>query len=71
MGQAVRVATEGAVRRLTLCRPAEYNTITPQLRAAVDEAEGDRAVRVPLLDAEGPALCAGYGLASASRSNSA
>jgi enoyl-CoA hydratase len=64
--RAVRMTDEGAVRRLTFCRPAAYNTITPQLRdelgAAVDEAQRDRGVRVILLDAEGPAFCAGYGL---------
>jgi enoyl-CoA hydratase len=63
---AVRVSTEGAVRRLTFCRPEAYNTITPQLRddlgAALDDAQRDPAVRVILLDAEGPAFCAGYGL---------
>lgn len=63
---AVRVSDEGAVRRLTLCRPDAYNTITPQLRdelgAALDDAQRDRQVRVILLDAEGPAFCAGYGL---------
>ena len=46
MGEAVRISDDGAVRRLTLCRPAEYNTITPQLRdelgAALDAAQGDR-----------------------------
>jgi enoyl-CoA hydratase len=66
MGIAVREETHGAVRRLTLCRPAEYNTITPQLRdelsAALDGAQHDRDVRVILLDAEGPAFCSGYGL---------
>jgi enoyl-CoA hydratase len=66
MDQAVRVTTVGAVRRLTLCRPERYNTITPQLRdelgAALDDAQSDRGVRVVLLDAEGPAFCAGYGL---------
>jgi enoyl-CoA hydratase len=66
MGNAVRVSDDGAVRRLTLCRPDEYNTITPQLRdelgAALDAAEADRSVRVVLLDAEGPAFCAGYDL---------
>ncbi|HEX7167006.1 MAG TPA: enoyl-CoA hydratase-related protein [Acidimicrobiales bacterium] len=66
MGQAVRVTTDGHVRRLTLCRPEAYNTITPQLRdelgEAVDAAERDGDVRVILLDAEGPAFCAGYGL---------
>jgi enoyl-CoA hydratase len=71
MGEAIRVATEGAVRRLTLCRPAEYNTITPQLRdeldSAIDDAQGDRAVRVILLDAEGPAFCAGYALAESTK----
>ena len=63
---AVRVSTDGHVRRLTLCRPEAYNTITPQLRdelgAALDDAQHDREVRVILLDAEGPAFCAGYGL---------
>ena len=66
MGEAVRISDDGAVRRLTLCRAAEYNTITPQLRDelgdALDAAQGDRSVRVILLDAEGPAFCAGYGL---------
>ncbi len=64
--EAVRVSDDGAVRRLTLCRPEAYNTITPQLRnelsAALDDAQRDRNVRVILLDAEGPAFCAGYGL---------
>ena len=66
MGDAVRVTTDGAVRRLTLCRPEAYNTITPQLRdelgTALDDAQHDASVRVILLDAEGPAFCAGYGL---------
>ncbi|HVM18899.1 MAG TPA: enoyl-CoA hydratase-related protein [Egibacteraceae bacterium] len=64
--RAVRVSDEGAVRRLTLCRPEAYNTITPQLRdelgQALDHAQADPGVRVILLDAEGPAFCAGYGL---------
>ena len=63
---AVRLETHGHVRRLTLCRAARYNTITPTLRdelgAAIDDAERDPAVRVILLDAEGPAFCAGYDL---------
>jgi enoyl-CoA hydratase len=66
MGEAVRVTTDGAVRRLTLCRPEAYNTITPVLRDelhhALVEADDDAAIRVVLLDAEGPAFCAGYGL---------
>ena len=66
MGNAVREETHGHVRRLTLCRPERYNTITPELRdelgAAIDAAERDGDIRVILLDAEGPAFCAGYGL---------
>ena len=66
MSTAVRTETHGHVRRLTLCRPDRYNTITPELRdelgAAIDAAERDGDVRVVLLDAEGPAFCAGYGL---------
>jgi enoyl-CoA hydratase len=63
---AVRIEDDGPVRSLVLCRAAEYNTITPQLRdelaAAVDAADIDSRVRVILLRAEGPAFCAGYGL---------
>lgn len=66
MGEAVRVTTEGGVRRLTLCRAEAYNTITPALRdelaAALTAADDDPRVHVVLLDAEGPAFCAGYGL---------
>ena len=66
--RAVRVSDEGPVRRPTLCRPDAYNTITPQLRdelgEALDDAQRDRGVRVLLLDAEGPAFCAGYELGS-------
>ncbi|MCI3950332.1 MAG: enoyl-CoA hydratase/isomerase [Acidimicrobiales bacterium] len=64
--EAVRVEDEGAVRRLVLCRPEAYNTITPELRdeltAALDGADRDPAVKVVLLTAEGPAFCAGFGL---------
>jgi enoyl-CoA hydratase len=66
MSPAIRVEDEGAVRRLVFCRPAEYNTITPQLRdeldAALEDAERDDTVKVVLLSAEGPAFCAGFGL---------
>jgi enoyl-CoA hydratase len=65
-GPAIRQADEDAVRRLVLCRPEAYNTITPALRAeldaALDAAERDHDVRVVLLSAEGPAFCAGFGL---------
>jgi enoyl-CoA hydratase len=63
---AIRIEDEGAVRRLVLCRAAEFNTITPQLRdeldAALDAADRDRDVKVVLLSAEGKAFCAGFGL---------
>jgi enoyl-CoA hydratase len=63
---AVRTETDAGVRSVVLCRPAEYNTITPALRdelaAAIDDADADPAVHVILLRAEGPAFCAGYGL---------
>ena len=43
---AIRTSDDGAVRRLTLCRPERYNTITPQLRdelgAALDAVQADR-----------------------------
>jgi enoyl-CoA hydratase len=66
VGEAIRIEDDGAVRRLVLCRPAEYNTITPALRdeldAALDAADRDASVKVVLLAAEGPAFCAGFGL---------
>jgi enoyl-CoA hydratase len=66
MGRSVRTETEAGVREIILCRPDEYNTITPQLRdelsAAIDDADADPDVRVMLVRADGPAFCAGYGL---------
>ena len=67
---AIRVEDDSeagaAVRHLVLCRPGEYNTITPELRdelvAALDAADRDRRVRVVLVRAEGRAFCAGFGL---------
>ena len=45
MGSAIRTEDYGAVRKLVLCRPDEFNTITPQLRdeldAALDDADRD------------------------------
>lgn len=62
----VRTETEAGVRSLILCRPDQYNTITPTLRdelaAAIDAADADPDVHVILLRADGPAFCAGYGL---------
>src|SRR3954453_17170099 len=66
MGSAIRIEEYGAVRRLVLCRPDEFNTITPQLReeldAALDAADRDSNLKVVLLTAEGRAFCAGFGL---------
>src|SRR3712207_2158012 len=66
MGAAIRISDEEGVRRLVLCRPDEFNTITPQLRdelgAALDAADRDASVKVVLLAAEGRAFCAGFGL---------
>jgi enoyl-CoA hydratase len=66
MMQTIRVEDDGPVRSLILCRPDEYNTITPQLRdelvEALDSADADPTVRVVLLRADGPAFCAGFGL---------
>jgi enoyl-CoA hydratase len=63
---AIRIHDEEAVRRLVLCRPDEYNTITVELRdeldAALEQADHDRSVKVVLLSAEGKAFCAGFGL---------
>jgi len=63
---SLRTETEAGVRSIILCRPEQYNTITPALRdelaAAIDEADADQQVRVILLAADGPAFCAGYGL---------
>src|SRR3989442_10569574 len=62
----LRTETADGVRSIVLCRAAEYNTITPELRdelaQAIEDADADRDVHVILLRAEGPAFCAGYGL---------
>jgi enoyl-CoA hydratase len=64
--EAIRVETQGAVRSLVLCRPAELNTITPDLRDQLDDAleaaDRDPSVKVVVLRAEGRAFCAGFGL---------
>ena len=66
MPRTIRIEDDGAVRRLVLCRPDEFNTITPELRddldAALDGAERDPGVKVLLIAAEGPAFCAGFAL---------
>ncbi len=69
---AIRVEDDGAVRHLVLCRAAEFNTITPELRdelsASLDDADRSRTVKVVLIRAEGRAFCAGFGLDWSTRS---
>lgn len=64
--QTLRIEDDGPVRSLVLCRPGQYNTITPLLRdelsASLDAADADPEVRVVVLRADGPAFCAGFGL---------
>lgn len=77
MTEPLRNETIGRVRVLTLCRPDAYNTINPELRDALgdalDDADHDRAVHAVLLQADGPAFCAGYQLdwATAGQANEA
>jgi enoyl-CoA hydratase len=62
----LRTQTSNGVFSIVLTRADEFNTITPKLRDdlsdALDEADQDEDSRVILLEAEGPAFCAGYGL---------
>jgi enoyl-CoA hydratase len=63
---AVVVEPVGAVRRLTLNRPAQHNPLTPrcirELLAAVADAEGDPAVRAILIRGSGRSFSSGYGI---------
>lgn len=62
----LRTQTSNGVFSIVFTRADQYNTITPELRDdlsdALDEADQDEDSRVILLEAEGPAFCAGYGL---------
>lgn len=64
VSDTVRYDLHGAVATLTLHRPERLNAITAELaadlRAALDEAEADDAVRVIRLKGAGRAFCAGY-----------
>jgi 2-(1,2-epoxy-1,2-dihydrophenyl)acetyl-CoA isomerase len=63
----VLTATDGAVRTLTLNRPQALNSFTvamhEQLRAALDAAANDTAVRCVIVTGAGRAFCAGQDLA--------
>jgi 2-(1,2-epoxy-1,2-dihydrophenyl)acetyl-CoA isomerase len=58
--------TDGAVRTLTLNRPAALNSFTAamhrELRAALDDAAGDAAVRCLVITGAGRGFCAGQDL---------
>jgi 2-(1,2-epoxy-1,2-dihydrophenyl)acetyl-CoA isomerase len=60
------VATHGAVRVLTLNRPAALNSFTAQmnveLRSALDDAAADVAVRALVITGAGRGFCAGQDL---------
>jgi 2-(1,2-epoxy-1,2-dihydrophenyl)acetyl-CoA isomerase len=63
----VRVADDGAVRILTLNRPAQLNSFTAamhgELRAALDDAAAAAGVRALLVTGAGAGFCAGQDLA--------
>ena len=65
----VLVATDGPVRTLTLNRPASLNSFTgamhAQLRAALDDAAADAAVRCVVITGAGRGFCAGQDLTDA------
>lgn len=67
MADYVQVADAGAVRTLTLARPAVHNAfddaLIAELHAAVDAAGASADVRVIILAALGPSFCAGADLA--------
>ena len=62
----VLVATEGAVRILTLNRPAALNSFTAAMHAALlpslDEAANDASVRAVVITGAGRGFCAGQDL---------
>ena len=58
--------TKGSIAMLTLNRPAARNSLSAAMLEALNEAltaiAGERAVRVVILAANGPAFCAGHDL---------
>ena len=64
MSTSVLLETDGAVATLELNRPERLNTITQQVaqdvRARLEEAQRDDAIRVIRLRGAGRAFCAGY-----------
>lgn len=62
-----RVATEGGIARVTLCRPAVHNALDDKLiadlLATFERLAADGAVRLVMLTGEGASFCAGGDLA--------
>jgi len=60
----INLRITGPVARITIRRPEKHNALTPamvrDLVAAVEAAGADDAVKVTLVDGEGPAFCAGF-----------
>jgi len=65
----VLTETDGAVVTLTLASPSARNALSlamlEALSQALDAIANNDAIRVVLLQADGPAFCAGHDLASA------
>lgn len=62
----VKRSQEGAIARLTLARPAQFNALSSalltQLGDALRQIANDASVRVVVIAAEGKAFCAGHDL---------
>ena len=62
----LRISREGAVARITLDRPGQFNALSESMLAALHEAlesvGADRSVRVVVLAGSGRAFCAGHDL---------
>lgn len=65
--QTIRFETSNGIARLTLNRPDKLNSFTVamngELRAALDEVEHDKSIRVLVISGAGRAFCAGQDLA--------
>jgi enoyl-CoA hydratase/carnithine racemase len=67
MAELVRTNLADGILTVTLARPEKRNALSPELFAALGEAFEkalDKAVRVVLVEGEGPVFCAGIDLAS-------
>jgi enoyl-CoA hydratase/carnithine racemase len=68
MSDAVLLAIEGTVARITLARPAKLNVLDSAMIAALASAaeaiDADRDVRAAVLTGEGKAFCAGGDIAA-------